>query len=167
MIFYFGFRDSYLSSTDSIAWSDGISENLSDQDKKMDILTGRIIYSGDAKGTVLKSDMPISFFGAVDQMTGVIKEPNHPLFGQSIAGKILVFPYAKGSTVGSYILYALKKNNVAPAGMILVECETIVAVGAIISEIPTVDQIKIEQFQTGDLIRIDKGEIFIEEKSYR
>jgi predicted aconitase with swiveling domain len=133
----------------------------------MNIQKGRIIYSGDAKGIVLKSDMPISFFGAVDQMTGVIKEPNHLLLGQSVAGKILVFPYAKGSTVGSYILYALKKNNVAPAGMILVECETIVAVGAIISEIPTVDQIKIEQFQTGDVIRIDRGEIFIEETSYR
>lgn len=133
----------------------------------MDILKGRIIYSGQIQGMVLKSHLPISFFGAVDQKTGVIKEPNHPLLGQSIAGKILVFPYAKGSTVGSYILYALKKNNVAPAGMILVECETIVAVGAIISEIPTVDQIKIDQFQTGDVIRIDRGEIFIEETSHR
>jgi len=132
----------------------------------MDTLTGRIINSGQTRGAVLKSDMPISFFGAVDQMTGVIKELNHPLLGQSVAGKILVFPYAKGSTVGSYILYALKKNNVAPAGMILEECETIVAVGAIISEIPTVDHIKIDQFQTGDVIRIDKGEIFIEEKSH-
>jgi len=132
----------------------------------MDILTGRIIYSGQARGAVLKSEMPISFFGAVDQMTGVIKEPNHPLLGQCIAGKILIFPHAKGSTVGSYILYALKKNNVAPAGMILEECETIVAVGAIISEIPTVDQIRIDQFQTGDVIRIDRGEICIEKKSH-
>lgn len=133
----------------------------------MDILEGRVIFSGKTQGSVLKSDMPISFFGAVDQNIGIIKEPNHPLLGQSIAGKILVFPYAKGSTVGSYILYALKKNNVAPAGMILEECETIVAVGAIISEIPTVDQVSINQFQTGDVVRIDRGEIFIEEKSHR
>ena len=133
----------------------------------IDILKGRTIYSGQTRGTVLKSDLPISFFGAVDQKTGVVKESNHPLLGHSVAEKILIFPYAKGSTVGSYIIYALKKNNVAPAGMILEDCETIVAVGAIISEIPTVDQVKIDQFQTGDVIRIDRGEIFIEKKSYR
>jgi len=132
----------------------------------MEILKGRTIYSGRTTGIVLKSELPISFFGAVDQRTGVIKERNHPLFGQSVAGKILVFPHAKGSTVGSYVLYALKKNNVAPAGMILDECETIVAVGAIISEIPTVDQITIRQFQTGDVVRIDEGEIYIEAKSH-
>ncbi len=133
----------------------------------MEKLSGRIIYPGKTKATVLKSDLPVSFFGAVDQKTGIIKEPNHPLLGQSIAGKILVFPHAKGSTVGSYILYALKKNNVAPAGMILEECETIVAVGAIISEIPTVDKVAIDQFQTGDVVRIDEGEIYIEQKSHR
>ncbi len=131
----------------------------------MEILAGRIIYSGRTTGIVLKSDQPISFFGAVDQHTGIIKEPSHPLKGQSIAGKILVFPHAKGSTVGSYILYALKKNNVAPAGMILEQCETIVAVGAIMSEIPTVDQVAIDQFQTGDVVWIDEGEIGIEKKS--
>jgi predicted aconitase with swiveling domain len=133
----------------------------------MEKIAGRIIYAGNARGTILKSNMPISFFGAVDQQTGMIKEKNHVLFGQSVAGKILVFPHAKGSTVGSYILYALKKNNVAPAGMILEDCETIVAIGAIISEIPTVDQVSIDQFQTGDVVQIDRGEIIFEEKSHR
>jgi len=133
----------------------------------MDILEGRIIYLGQTRGSVLKSDLPISFFGAVDQKTGVIKEPNHPLLGQSIAGKIFAFPHAKGSTVGSYILYALKKNGVAPIGMILEECETIVAVGAIISEIPTIDQISIDRLKTGDMINIDGREIIIEKKSDR
>jgi len=133
----------------------------------MDILEGRIIYLGQTRGSVLKSDLPISFFGAVDQKTGVIKEPNHPLLGQSIAGKIFAFPHAKGSTVGSYILYALKKNGVAPIGMILEECETIVAVGAIISEIPTIDQVSIDRLKTGDMINIDGREIIIEKTSDR
>jgi len=132
----------------------------------MEKLKGRIIYSGQTRGTVIKSDMPISFFGGVDQKTGIVKEANHPLVGQSISGKILIFPHAKGSTVGSYILYALKKNGVSPLGMILDECETIVAVGAIISEIPTIDQINMDEFNTGDVVRIDEGEIYIEEKSH-
>ena len=133
----------------------------------MERLTGRVIYAGKARGDVLKSEMPISFFGGVDSETGVIREPDHPLLGQSIAGKILVFPHAKGSTVGSYILYALKKNGAAPAAMILDECETIVAVGAIISEIPTIDQISVDRLMTGDGIKIDGRDVIIEKKSDR
>jgi predicted aconitase with swiveling domain len=49
----------------------------------------------------------------------------------------------------------MKKNGVAPAGMINKECETVVAVGAIISEIPCVDKIDISKIKTGDLIRIE------------
>jgi len=133
----------------------------------MEMITGRIIYSGSARGVVLKSRLPISFFGGVDPETGIIKEPGHPLLGQSVAGKVLVFPHAKGSTVGSYILYALKKNGAAPAAMILEECETIVAVGAIISEIPTIDQIPTDRFRTGDVIKIEEGSIIIENKGHR
>lgn len=130
-------------------------------------LNGRIIYSGKAEGTALKSAQPISFFGAIDPKTGVVKDTNHPLFGQSVSGKVLIFPTAKGSTVGSYILYSLKKMNAAPTAMVLSECETIVAVGAIISEIPTIDSVAIEKLNSGDLIKINGDEITIEEKSDR
>jgi len=132
----------------------------------MEKLKGRIICHGSAEGRALKSDQPISFFGAVDPKTGIVKEPGHPLFGQSLAGKVLIFPTAKGSTVGSYILYSLKKMNVAPAAMILSECETIVAVGAIISEIPTIDSVPIQRIQTGDFIKLAGDEIIIENKSH-
>ena len=128
----------------------------------MEVLTGRIIYKGKATGNVLRSDCPIGFFGHVDIETGVIKEPGHPLFGQSIAKKVLVFPQAKGSTVGSYILYGLKKNAKAPLALILGQCELIVAVGAIISEIPAIDQIDINNFNNGDAVTIDGDRITIE-----
>ena len=77
-----------------------------------------------------------------DPKTGIVIDESHPLFGKSVAGKVLVFPYGKGSTVGSYVLYALAKNHVAPAAIINTECETIIATGAIIAEIPTVDRLK-------------------------
>ena len=131
----------------------------------METLKGRIIYSGNAEGKALKSEEPISFFGAIDAKTGIVKDAAHPLFGQSIAGTILIFPTAKGSTVGSYILYSLKKLNAAPAAMILSECETIVAVGAIISEIPTIDSIPIHKIKTGDYIKINGDEITFEDTS--
>ena len=116
---------------------------------------GRKIYAGFAAGEALVTTMGISFFGGVDPDTGLVVERGHELEGQSIAGKILVFPSGKGSTVGSYTLYRLKKNGKAPAAIINVECETITAVGCIIAEIPCVDQIPIEQLKSGQLVRVD------------
>jgi hypothetical protein len=118
-------------------------------------LKGRIISKGTAQEEALVTSQPISFYGGVDPTTGEIIEKGHELQGKSVKGKILVFPNGKGSTVGSYTLYRMKKNGVAPAGMINRECETVVAVGAIISEIPCVDKIDISQIKTGDEIRID------------
>ncbi len=115
----------------------------------MEQLKGRIIYKGKAEGEALFTSMPISFYGGVDPNNGIVLEKGHELQGQSVKGKILVFPQGKGSTVGSYTLYRMKKNGVAPAGMINKECETIVAVGAIISEIPCVDKIDTSKLKTG------------------
>jgi predicted aconitase with swiveling domain len=118
-------------------------------------LQGRPIYRGIVEGEALVTTMGISFFGGVNPETGIIVEKGHELEGQSINGKILVFPTGKGSTVGSYTLYQMKYNNKAPKAIINVQCETITAVGCIISEIPCVDQIPIEQIKTGMKIRLD------------
>ena len=125
-------------------------------------LKGRIISKGTVEGQALVTNQPISFYGGVDPDRGVIVEKGHELEGKEIKGKILVFPNGKGSTVGSYTLYRLKKNGVAPAGMINKECETVVAVGAIISEIPCVDKIDISQITTGDSIRLENDIVKIE-----
>jgi predicted aconitase with swiveling domain len=118
-------------------------------------LHGRKIYQGRAQGEALVTSMGISFFGGVDPDTGVIVETGHELEGQSISGKVLVFPTGKGSTVGSYTLYRLKRNGLAPAAIVNAQCETITAVGCIIAEIPCVDQIPIDQLTTGMSVRVD------------
>ena len=118
-------------------------------------LTGRTIFPGQASGQTLVSRMGISFYGGVDPETGVVTEAGHDLEGQSIAGKILVFPTGKGSTVGSYVLYRLKKNGHAPLAIINADCETITAVGCIISEIPCIDQVDVNTIETGMHITLD------------
>jgi len=127
----------------------------------MEKLRGRIIYKGKAEGEALVTAMPISFYGGVDPNTGVVIEKGHELQGVSINGKVLVFPQGKGSTVGSYTLYRLKKNGVAPAAMINKETETIVAVGAIISEIPFVDKVDIKKIKTGNIVSIENDVVSI------
>jgi predicted aconitase with swiveling domain len=99
--------------------------------------------------------MGISFFGGVDPESGVVVERDHDLEGQSIAGKVLVFPTGKGSTVGSYTLYRLKRAGKAPIAIINAECETITAVGCIIAEIPCVDQVPIDELQSGQQVVVD------------
>jgi predicted aconitase with swiveling domain len=130
-------------------------------DWKMEQLKGRIIYKGKAEGEALVTTMPISFYGGVDPNTGVVIEKGHELQGQSIKGKVLVFPQGKGSTVGSYTLYRLKKNVAAPAAMINRETETIVAVGAIISEIPFVDKVDVSKIRTGNKVSVDRDTVTI------
>jgi hypothetical protein len=124
-------------------------------------MKGRIIFKGKIKGEALVTSQPISFYGGVDPDSGILLEKGHELEGKNVKGKILVFPNGKGSTVGSYTLYRMKKNNTAPAGMINKECETIVAVGAIISEIPCVDKVDISKIKNGNIVEIENNLIKI------
>jgi predicted aconitase with swiveling domain len=118
-------------------------------------LQGRSIYRGQASGEALVTGMGISFFGGVDPESGVVVERGHELEGQSIAGKVLVFPSGKGSTVGSYTLYRLKMVGNAPVAIVNAECETITAVGCIIAEIPCVDQVPIDEMFSGEQVEVD------------
>lgn len=127
-------------------------------------LSGRKIFKGIAEGEAIVTKEGISFYGGVDPDTGKIVEVGHELEGQSITGKVLVFPTGKGSTVGSYTLYRMKKNNTAPAAIVNRVIDTIIAVGCIISEIPCVDKIDIDNIQNGQILYVDGSEGTVEVK---
>ena len=118
-------------------------------------MKGRMISPGKTEGTAIVSDEPIGFYGGIDSKTGIVIDKGHPLEGRCVKDKILVFPCGKGSTVGSYVIYGLKKNGVAPRGIINEETETIVATGVILAGIPCVDKIDIKQIKDGDTILLD------------
>jgi predicted aconitase with swiveling domain len=122
------------------------------------ILKGRTVSRGKATGPALVSQDPISFLGGIDPKTGNVIEKGHALYGRNVKGTVLVFPGGKGSTVGSYVIYQLKKNGVAPAAIINVRSEPIVAVGAIISDIPMVDNLDkdpVQAIKDGEIITVD------------
>ncbi len=110
-------------------------------------IRGRIISRGVGRGRVLLSRDDVSFLGGVDAETGVVVEPGHALEGQCIAGRVLVFPRGKGSTVGSYVLYGLARRGLAPAAIVNVEAEIIVAVGAILAEVPMLDRLEVDPYE--------------------
>ena len=122
-------------------------------------LTGRAIYEGKAVGKALVSSAPVSFYGGVNPDSGEIVERGSELRGQSVKGRVLVFPHGKGSTVGSYVLYRMAKNGVAPCAIVNEKCETIVAVGAIISEIPCVDMVDVGRIRQDAVVRVDGASV--------
>jgi len=131
----------------------------------MELVRGRKISGGSAEGLALVSHEPISFFGGVNPDSGVVTEKGHELEGRTVKDQILIFPNGKGSTVGSYTLYRMKRNGVAPKAIINVECEPIVAVGAIISDIPAVDRLErnpLDLFQTGKRLKVDADRSVVE-----
>jgi len=126
------------------------------------MMNGRSISPGKAEGLAIVSTEPIGFYGGIDAETGIVIEQGHPLEGESVTGKVLVFPNGKGSTVGSYVIYGLEKNGVGPVAIVNQETETIVATGAILAGIPCVDGIDISSIKTGDRLVVDADEGTVE-----
>ena len=114
------------------------------------------IAKGKAQGELIVSSEPISFLGGVDPETGEVIDPNHELKGEIIKDKILFIPGGKGSTVGSYVIFQMKKNNTAPKAIICIKAEPIIVTGAIMSNIPMVDSPEdTEPLTTGTMVEVD------------
>jgi uncharacterized protein len=116
------------------------------------------IGHGRAESVVIQTQMPISFLGGVDPTRGCVVEEGSDIKGESFAGKILSFPHGKGSTVGSYVIFQLKKSGTAPAAMLNQKAEAIVATGAILAGIPMLSGIPTTILRTGDKAIIDADE---------
>lgn len=129
------------------------------------VLRGRKVIGGTAEGEAIVTKEAVSFLGGVNPDKGLVVERGHELEGQSITGKIFVFPRGKGSTAGPYIIYAMAKRKTAPAAMINVEAEPIIAVGAAMGNIPLVDRLDenpLEVIADGDYIKIDGDQGIVE-----
>jgi len=118
----------------------------------------------DFSGEVIKSYEPISFFGGVDPRTGKIVERENKLFGKSIKNKVFLVPFGKGSTVGSYVLYALKKNESAPLAIIAYRYDLIISSGCVISRIPygLVSKEVWEKISDGSRVRARREQMLLE-----
>ena len=101
-------------------------------------LLGRGLSGGIGSGHLLITEQPLSFFGGVDPNNGSIIDRWHPLYGKSLKEVVLAMPKSKGSTVGSYVIYAVSRNKVAPSAIIIRDNDLIVASGCIVGHVPLV-----------------------------
>jgi predicted aconitase with swiveling domain len=88
--------------------------------------------SGKREGELLTTDQPISFWGGVDSQKGFIIDPRHELFGASVAGKVLAFPYGKGSAAAPMVILELVRAKNAPAALVQIEVDPLLVSGPII-----------------------------------
>lgn len=129
----------------------------------------RKIVKGSGEGEAVVSSDPICFY-LVDPKTGVVIEKNHCLKGVSIAGKILVFPSGKGSSVVQVDgLYQLSLHGNMPRAMIVRDVDPVLVSSAVIMNIPLVDRPEkdvYDEISTGDYVKVDadKNEVIIIKK---
>jgi predicted aconitase with swiveling domain len=119
---------------------------------------GRGIVKGFFHGEALVAREPISFLGGVDPSTGTVVERGHELKGKTLAGKALIMPHGKGSTVGSYVLYSLAKKGLAPKAIATVKTDLMTLTGCVISGIPLLSEVPREVLgvvKNGDVVEID------------
>ena len=118
----------------------------------------RKISEGKVDGEVIVSKDSVCFY-LVEPETGVVVEKNHDIEGKSIAGKILVMPSGKGSSVVQADgLFKLAQNDKAPKAMIIEHADTVLVTGAIIMEIPMVHKVEAKFYKTvldGDVVSLD------------
>jgi hypothetical protein len=120
-------------------------------------MNSKTIVKGKAKGTIMKSENPINFLGAIDKKTGFIRDENHDLFQKSVKDTILVFPHGIGSSVGAYTIYSLKSNNSAPLAMVCQKADLTTASGCALANIPLIiiSKEEFDLLENGKDIEID------------
>jgi predicted aconitase/predicted aconitase with swiveling domain len=98
------------------------------------VFRGETLVPGHASGPVLHTDLGLSFWGGISAETGIVIDGQHPLHGQCVTGKVLAIPSGRGSCTGSAVLLELIMNGSAPAAIVFCEEETILPLGALVSE---------------------------------
>lgn len=131
----------------------------------------RPVARGIAESEALVTDQPISFWGGIDPKSGMIIDRRHELYGKSVAGKVLIFPYAKGSVSATTVLLEAVRCGSAPKAIVNVEADPVIAVASLLAEklygkaIPIVDRPEVDPtkaVRTGNTVKVDAISGFIE-----
>ena len=125
-------------------------------------------YTGpsEIRGEALVSHKPISFLGGVNTETGMIIDEHSDIYGQCMKGKILIYPFGKGSTGDTLRLWRSCFNGVGPVAIMNDRPDPIQVEGALLAEIGVVfgfEQKPTEAFQSGQMLHMKDGVVSVEE----
>lgn len=124
------------------------------------VLTGTARSKGNVKAEAMVFSHRLGWaFNHVGNEDGKILTAGWDHLGESVEGKIVVYPTVTGSTSGAVSLYyKCKQSNHGPAAIICREIFPFDISGAIAAEIPAVDNLDQDPVTTikdGDLVEID------------
>ena len=126
------------------------------------VLTGKISHPGVAEGEVLLLTEPVSFWGGVDHH-GEIIDVHHAQHKAKMTNKILVMPSGRGSSSATAVLAELIRTGDGPLAIIMLQCDTILVIGALVSAeiygismpIVELDQEQYAQLSDGMRVSVD------------
>lgn len=121
------------------------------------VLTGSPGVGVPVEGEALVSAQGFNARYDLDRARGIFSRPAHDLYGQSCAGKILVFAAAKGGIATSWALYDLKARGLAPAALVFRETNPVMVQGAVFADLPLLHRLEpdpVTTIRTGDRVRL-------------
>jgi predicted aconitase with swiveling domain len=128
------------------------------------IIKGRAVIRGKPEGEALVSEMPLMGWGNVNLKQGFTVERGHPLYHVPFRGKILVFPYARGS--GGFQMYGRTRQfGVNPAAMLYNEGMSITTLAALTLNRPCMTDFEtdiVKAIDTGDWVIVNADEGYVE-----
>ncbi len=137
----------------------------------MERLTGRVLVAGEASGTALATDVPLSWWGGLNPLTGEVIDRRHPLCGERITGRVLVFPFARGSSSTSSAMLETLRAGTAPAAIVNSEVDPVVVLGDVVADalwgksfpIVVLAEADFRRIQTGDRVTVQRdGTVLVE-----
>lgn len=132
--------------------------SVAEDKPKVITVRGRRIVGGQARAEAMVTTQTISGWGGISEKDGSVIELHHELHGQSFAGKVLVFPGAKGSSGWSAYFHMCRLNGTAPAAMLFTRMTTKIALGAVVTRVPTLTDFDADIYEiidTGDMVEVD------------
>ena len=120
------------------------------------------LLPGEATGTALVLDEPLSMWGGLDPESGTVIDRRHPQAGATVSGLVLVLPFGRGSSSSSSVLAEAIRLSTAPVAIVMAEADDIILLGALAAEelygiscpIVVVDADTSAGISTGDVVRI-------------
>jgi predicted aconitase with swiveling domain len=119
---------------------------------------GRAIIPGEARGRVLASGEPLSFWGGYDPRTGEIIDRRHPLSGQVAAGAILAVPFTRGSSTTTAVLLEAIRAGTAPAAILTTGPDFFFALASVVADELYAAPIPLVALDEADFARLRSGD---------
>ena len=98
------------------------------------VMRGQPVIAGHARGTLLVTQTPLSFWGGYDYHTGEIIDRRHPLAGMCAAGRVLAVPFTRGSSTTTAVLLEAIRAGTAPAAILTTGVDTFFALAAVVAD---------------------------------